>query len=307
MKLSDKLKDPYTRVLIFGLPGSGKSTLAADLANTHHLIWITLDNDTDILRKLPAGAQENIELLDIPDSASFPVAAATLLALFKNKKADICWAHGVIACSVCKKSVPQNFTHVDFTALTSKDIVVLDTVTQLGRSILAHSTKDKPVDYKPERDDWGALRKWTEFFASEFQAFRGNLICIAHAIEAEMEDERTKLVPDFGSKGMSASFAKSFSHVIYMEVVNKKHKAYSSSTASNKLLTKSRSDFEIEKLNDPSLVGLFPIGTSEPIVQSDPQQTPPAQTTSTANPAPSPAQNAATDLQTRLAAMRGKK
>jgi len=315
MKLSEKLVDPYTRVLIFGLPGSGKSTLAADLAKTHNLIWITLDNDVDILRKLDKESQDRINLVDIPDSASFPVAAATLLPLFKNKKAVICWEHGVIQCAVCKKKAPTEFTSVDFTSLTSKDIVVVDTVTQLGRSILAHATKDKPIEYRPERDDWGAVRKWTEFFASEFQASRFNLICISQAIEAELEDGRVKLVPDFGSRGMSAGFAKSFSHVIFTETLNKKHKAYSSSTHANNVLTKSRTDFRIEDKNVASLASLFPIDTTIPVqeeVQSkdeiaskEPETTKESFSYSTQD-IPSPAENAASSLKLRLAALKGK-
>ena len=257
MKLSQKSAAAFTRILVTGLPGSGKSTLVAKLAERYRLIWITLDNDADILRSLPLAQQENIELIDIPDSAKFPVAAQTLLSLLSQRKGKICNAHGVFNCALCTKNAPTEFTHLDLTTLTQDDIVVIDTVSQLGRSVLAHTMKDKSVETKPERDDWGALRKWTEFFASEFQAARYNLVCIAHIVEAELENGKTKLVPDFGSKGMSASFAKIFSHVVYCDIVNKKHRAYSSSTALNEALTKSRTSFRVEDLAEPSLLPIF--------------------------------------------------
>lgn len=291
MKLSETKSSTYTRALIFGLPGSGKSTLAAALSRTHKLWWFSLDNDSDVLKKLPTLQQENIEFIDIPDTASFPVASQTLLQLFKAGKGKVCYGHGLFNCTLCIKS-NSPFTVVDFTKFTSSDICVIDTGSQLGRSILAHVTKDESVDYKPERDDWGALRKYTEFFASQFQGFRGNLIVICHAIEhAVMQGDKvisSKLIPDFGSKGMALTFGKSFSHVIFMEVKNKKHRAYSSSTFSNDCLTKSRTDFKIEDMEVPDLAPLFPILDS-PSTQPESVQ----QTTSVAN---SPAQNAVVGL-----------
>jgi hypothetical protein len=269
MKLSEKDIDPYTRALVFGFPGTGKSTLAAKLSETHNLIWLSLDNDADVLRKLPAEWQERINLVDIPDSAAFPVAAQTLMQLFKLQKGKICYDHGVWACPACSKRSPERFTHLDFTKLDSSHIVVVDTGSQLGRSILAHTLKDQPVEYKPERDDWGALRKFTEFFASQFQAARFNLIVICHAVDAELKDKSTRLIPDFGSKPMAMTFGKAFSHVIYTEMLNKKHRAYSKSTHANNIPTKSRTDFAIEALPEPSLVSLFPI-TKQTFVDETP-------------------------------------
>lgn len=257
MKLTEAVVNSPTRVLITGLPGSGKSTLATDLAKEgFHLIWISLDNDIDVLKKLSPQDQESVDVFNIPDSAAFPVGSATCLQLFKELKGGICRDHGVWNCPGCKK-VGRPVDPIDISSLQPRDIVVLDTATQLGNSILAHVTKGKPADYKPERDDWGALRKFTEFFCSQFQAFRGNLIVICHIVEAELEDDRTKLVPNFGSKGMSAMFAKAFSEVVYCEVVNKTHRAFSSSTATTKVLTKSRTDWAIEDLPKPSLAPVF--------------------------------------------------
>lgn len=297
MKLSETKSSTYTRALLFGLPGSGKSTLAAALSRTHKLWWFSLDNDSDVLKKLPPEQQENIEFIDIPDTASFPVASQTLLQLFKAGKGKVCYGHGLFNCTLCTKS-GGNFTSIDFSQFTSRDIAVVDTGSQLGRSILAHVTKDESVDYKPERDDWGALRKYTEFFASQFQGFRGNLIVICHAIEhAVMQGDKvisSKLIPDFGSKGMALTFGKSFSHVIFMEVKNKKHRAYSSSTFSNDCLTKSRTDFKIEELPEPDLAPLFPV-FENPVGQLE-GYVPGTLTTSSTSTANSPAQNAVVGL-----------
>lgn len=259
MKLSKSDLDIYHRVLLTGLSGAGKSTLAAALAAEFKLIWIDIENGKDVLCKLPQAYLDNIQYVQIPDSASYPIAAQTLMALFKNWKATICHQHGKDNCPLCKKA--ENYTDIsdvlDFTSLTAETIVVLDGGTQLASSILSYVCKDKPVEYKPERDDWGGLRKYSEFFASQFQAFPGNFVMTCLAIEAEMEDNKTKLVPSFGSKDMSSKVAKAFSDVVYIEMKNKKHVAISSSTASNMVLSKSRTDFMIELLPEPSLIPLF--------------------------------------------------
>lgn len=310
MKLSEKDTNPYTRVALFGLPGSGKSTLAAALAKnpSRRLIWFSLDNDADVLRKLSTEEQERVEFVDIPDTAAFPVASQTLLQLFKQGKGKICYAHGNFGCALCNRN-RAGFTTIDFTNLTSGDVAVIDTGSQLGRSILAHVTKDESVDYKPERDDWGALRKYTEFFASQFQGFRGNLIVIFHAIEHVTTNSKgevisSKLIPDFGSKGMAMTVGKNFSHVIFMEVKNKKHRAYSSSTAMNECLTKSRTDFRIEDLDEPSLESLFPIREIEPAIAAPTiSETPTSQTITPSN---TPAQNAVSSLTDLAARMKAK-
>lgn len=257
MKLTDKEATSTTRVAVMGLPGTGKSTLVSKLASQYKLWWITPDNDCDILFKLPKKHQENVELFDLPDSANFPVAADTLLKLFQKKKGSICHKHGVYDCAVCKKD-GSPLSSIDLTTMDpARDIVVLDTGSQLGASCLAHALRKHSLDYKPEWDDYGILRRWSEFFTSEWQAAQYNLIVVFHAIEAELEDKRKKLVPAFGSKDQSSKVGKAFSHIVYTDVVNGKHKAFSASTYSNSVMTKSRTDFEIEKLAEPSLAPVF--------------------------------------------------
>jgi len=255
-KLSTVTPSIYKRVLITGLSGTGKSTLAASLASDFHLHWIGIENALDTLLKLPAAWQENVDVYQLPDSAAYPIAADTLMTLFKAGVADICDTHGKVKCAICMKEGAP-ISRLDLNAMGQNDIVVLDSGTQLSHSILSHTMRNKPVDAKPERDDWGALRKYTEFFGSQFQAARFNLIVICHAIEATMEDGRVKLVPNFGSQAMSAEFGKFFSDIIYTDVKNKKHVANSDSIFSNTVLTKSRTDFRIEAYDPPSLVPLF--------------------------------------------------
>ena len=273
------------RVAVVGLPGSGKSTLVAALAVTHKLHWIDVENGAESLLKLSPEAQANINLIQLPDSASYPIAANTLAQLFRAGKANICHAHGKVNCALCNKTAPEAFDTLDFSALDSNDIVVIDSGTQWSNSILAHIMKARPVDAKPERDDWGALRKHTEFALSQMQAATFNLVVIFHAQEAAMEDGKTKLVPTFGSASMSTEVAKAFGHVVYCDIRNRKHVAFSSSIALPNVLTKSRTEFEIEKLDVPSLAPIF--STAQPIQEKK------------VIPALSPAQQAFANLKAR--------
>jgi len=269
MKLSQYKPASTHRVLILGLSGSGKSTLAAEMAeHGYNLIWINTENAAETLLKLSPEAQDRIDLINIPDSASYPIAAQTLLILFNKGTAKICDAHGKSGCPICAKDPDAIITEVDFNKLGPKDIVVLDTATQLSYSILSYTMKDKSLDTKPERDDWGALRKYTEFFKSQFQGARYNLIVTCQCQEAELEDKTTKLVPSFGSAGMSATFPSAFDHVIYTEVKNKTHRAYSTSTASNGFLTRSRSDFDIASSGKLSLLPIFTGQIEKPTVST---------------------------------------
>lgn len=261
MKLTKALEADPVRALVMGMPGSGKSSLVAKLAaDGIRLTWIDLENSISVLQKLSPAAMENVEVMSVKDSASYPIAAETMVVLFKEGKVHACNKHSKHNCPLCKTLGAEAFTDIDFSTMTKQDCVVLDSSSQLSASLLANVMKGKTVETKPERDDWGSLRKYTEFFTSQFQACPVNLIVIAHAIEVDgtkTEDSKTKIVPTFGSAAASANFAKAFNDVIFTEVKNKKHVAYSSSVATMNIITKSRSDFDIEKLPVPSLLPLF--------------------------------------------------
>jgi len=258
MKLSTyKETLEHDKVLIIGLPGTGKSTLAAELAKEFTVHWIDCDHGVKTLMKLPSEAQENVNLIALPDSASNPIAADTIVQLLKKGKGRICWEHGKTDCSVCTRDVPSDFTELDFSKLGSRDVVVLDSITQLGFSILSHVTRTQNIDVKLDWDTWGTIRRITEFVASQIQALPCNFVCIAHLTESKMEDGKVKLVPQFGSSVMSGTFAKAFDHVVYCDIKNGKHIAGSSTNYANNILTKSRTDFCIEDLASPSLIQLF--------------------------------------------------
>lgn len=256
MKLSDRPKAQNHHILLFGPPKCGKTKLAGDLASDYNLIWFDLESGVDTLKQLPVEQQERVEVISLPDTRSYPIAIETMLKVIKGNKVEICEAHGKVGCPVCKKEGAA-FTVVELNALHPDTIVVVDSITQLTNSAIAHITKDKPDDYKLDYDDWGNLGKLMDIFLSHVQNAPFKIVCISHEIEVEMVDGKPKIVPTAGTRNFSRNSAKYFSEVVYMEVKNGRHRAGSSTSYANNILTGSRSGAVLEKVEKPSLVPIF--------------------------------------------------
>lgn len=272
MKLSQKSAVKSHRVLLFGPPKSGKTQLAGSLASAFNLVWFDLENGVDTLLKLPKEQQERVEVLSIPDTRGFPIAIETLLKAIKGAPVDICELHGKVACALCKKDGKPSTT-ISLNTIGLDTIVVVDSLTQLTNSAIAHITKSQPEDYKLEFNDWANLGKLMDTFLSYVQQAPFNIVCISHETEVEMEDGKQKLVPTAGTRNFSRNTAKYFDEVVYCEVKNKKHIAASSTTYANNILTGSRSGNVLEsKPGEATLVSIFnnEIVTITPAASSTP-------------------------------------
>ena len=149
MKLTAAKQSKAKRVLIYGESMTGKTTLAGTLAAKYKMLWFDLEKGYESLLKLPQQAQENIELLQIPDTKIFPIAIETVLKVFTGKEVFICEEHGKVACPICKKAgAPE--TRICLNELDENWIVVIDSLTQLSASTLNFLMKDKEDTAKPE-------------------------------------------------------------------------------------------------------------------------------------------------------------
>lgn len=259
MLLDDDPTMDVARVVLHGFSGTGKTTLLTELAKHFPVVVFDLENGKSIWKKLPPEARARVKYQRILDTATDPIGQKSLYQFFKKNRAQLCALHGRQACPDCvKEKLPIN--RWDVAAEPPETIWIIDSIAQLSNSILAHIVRTQDIDYKPERDDWGALRKHTEFYLTQWQNFPGLLACTTHPMEVKMEDGNTKLVPGFGSSKQSAEMARVFSEVIYTTISNRKHAAYSDSTAFSNIITKSRNDFRIEDLEVPSLAPLFDPG-----------------------------------------------
>lgn len=247
--------------LVIGDYGTGKSTLAAELAeHGFNLKWISVDGGHKVIGKLPQDARARCDVIVLPDTREYPIGIATARTLFTEwdkGSHSICSMHGTIDCSVCK-SKGAEFTTWDFRTLdVTKDIVVLDHLSGVGDSCMNLVTKGKPVDYKLQLDDYGAMKFHLAHLMLAMQNAPFNIIALAHCVEAKLEDGKLKMVPQVGSDATSRTVGKYFDHVIHCDVVNASHKFGSMTSYKASVMTKSRTDVAIEKMETAGLLPFF--------------------------------------------------
>jgi AAA domain len=253
------------RVLVYGPPKVGKTELVLRLAEHFNLIYFGLERGHAGVFKLPMEWRERIEIIDIPDTRSFPVAAETALKVIKGGSHSICELHGKVFCMDCmKQGLPSTKVQLDAT-LPKDTIVVWDSLTQLSNSFIAHITKAMPDLYKLQTDDWGQLAVLVDLFLSAVQGARYHTICISHETEAETVDGKARIVPVCGSRNSSRNIAKYFDHVIYCNVENGKHNFGSGTLYRNGIITGSRTDALLESMATPSLLDIMRGVVSKPI------------------------------------------
>jgi len=268
-KLNTVVNATTQRVLIYGEPKTGKTQLAGTLASKHPLLWFDLENGYTTLLKLDTSTQENIELVRLPDTKDYPIAIETMLKVLTGKPVDICDEHGKVACPLCKKD-SKPFTTVCLDQLPKDTVVVIDSLSQLSNSAMAHLLKGKPDTYKPEWSDYSNQGSLLNKALSQIQQASYNVVAITHVIETQLEDGTTKLVPMCGTTAFSRNTAKYFDHVMITELKNKKHAVGSSTEYSMRAITGSRTDIAIESSN--SLLDVFAAtvgATSKPEADSN--------------------------------------
>jgi hypothetical protein len=256
-KASSLSPDETQRVLVYGPPKSGKTELVLKLAEHFNLIYIGLERGHAGVFKLPMEWRERIEVVDIPDTRTVPMAAETCLKIVKGGRHSICETHGKVSCFECMKTGSPSTT-VQLDGSLGKDtIVVWDSLTQLTNSFIAHITKAMPELYKLQTDDWGQLAVLVDIFLSNIQGARYHTICISHETEAELEDGKHRIVPVCGSRNSSRNVAKYFDHVVYCNVANGKHNFGSSTLYQNGIVTGSRTNASLESMATPSLLEIM--------------------------------------------------
>tara|TARA_R110002096_G_scaffold124917_5_gene269927 strand:- start:2253 stop:3170 length:918 start_codon:yes stop_codon:yes gene_type:complete len=254
-KLINKKASATKRVVVYGASFSGKSLLVGKLAEHFKLLWVDLEAGHGVLYQLPASFQENIEIVSLPDTRSYPIAIETMLKLVKGP-VDICELHGKVSCMVCKRNDAET-VHVDVNSMQPDTILVVDTLTQLSNSAISNITKGEPDDYKLSFDDYGNLGKLLDIVLSHIQQASYNVVVISHENEVVTEGKKTTLSPTGGTRNFSRNITKYFTDVVYLERKNKKHTCISTTTSSTSVIAGSQSGVALETLGEPSLLPLF--------------------------------------------------
>ena len=263
MKLSSiDISTAPKHVIVYGPPKSGKTKLCFALAEFYNIHYVGFESGEHVGKQLPHSWQERIDIINIPDTRTNPCATQTMLRLIKNGRIRPCVEHGLDTCTTCSKNPDAGWNELDTKQLGPDDILVIDSLTQLTTSLLAHIGKGGGEDWKPEYDDWRKMGTLLDMILSEFQNAPYNVICIshenlvpvAHGIKGE-----EKVVPVAGTRNFSRNSAKYFDTVVYCEVKNGKHNFASKTTYANNILTGDRLGVDISQ----SDIGLLPIFKGE--------------------------------------------
>ncbi len=257
-------KPAEQHVLLFGPPKSGKTQLIAQLAEVgFNLVWFDLENGSSTLLKLSPEAKARITLVKIRDVIESPRAHATIDKISQGGTFKICDAHGTVNCAHCTKAGTFEDNHTLLEIPTSpldadpNTIYVLDSASQLTISVNAVVTFGREETYKEQFDDWSAQGKYLNRILSRIQNSPNMWAVTAHELLAEREDSAKRIVPSIGTTNYAVNCAKFFDHVVYLDKVNMKHRAYSSTGYSNSVITGSRSDIAVESMAVPSLEDIF--------------------------------------------------
>lgn len=266
MKFSDYVPAAARKILVYGPPKTGKTELVLKLAEKKKLWWLDLEDGIKTAINNPRIKPEwldNIELFKIPDTQIFPIAARTLLKIVKGGPKNVCHLHGAVDCGICKRAeVPTSgYSVIDLSSFGVDDVLVIDSVSQLAQSAM-NDIQSKVIqadkfDEKPSWDDYFNQGRIMDRIFSIMQQAPYNVVAISHEQMVEMEDGSKKIVPIGGTSQFSKVFAKYFDDVVYCDIVNKKHKAASSSTYKQNVISGSRSGKEIEKSETPNLLEMF--------------------------------------------------
>lgn len=260
------IKRPNHSILLYGQPKTGKTKLvgtAAQIEEIERIFWFDGENGAETLlhMNLTEKELEKITLFSIPDTRESPRFIETVIKAFASKVAiKICDSHGKVGCAECAKdSLPT--TEFLLSSLTKKDLIVIDSGSQLGDSALNMALIGKPVETKPTWEEYGLQTKWLSDILTIMQAAHNtNFVLITHTIPIEEEMngvKRDKYFPLVGTKAMCQKVSKYFGTVIFVEIKLGKHVAGSSSLYKTDAITGSRTNAKIESGKELSMKAIL--------------------------------------------------
>lgn len=265
MNLDEYTDVKRTKVLIYGEPKSGKTAEVGKLAEAgFKLHWFDLENGVKTLMNpemLKPEFRKNVSIYNIPDHKELPIALDTLRKLFRGGPRKYCYAHGVDRCPACSKQPGNKWSdEIDLAKFGDNDILVIDSWTQVANSalnkVIAKEVK-RDEEYRAQFDDWRMQGAYLDEVLTKIQVANINIVVISHDVDVEKDEKKEKIVPVGGTRNFSRTMAKYFDEVVYMQRLNKQHKAYSSTAWNNTHLTGGRSGVALETGQNLGLADLF--------------------------------------------------
>lgn len=267
MNLDEFVDEEVVHAIVYGPPKVGKTGLVAKLARYgYRLHWCDLENGRKTLRNpqfVPLEFRKNIDVINIPDHQNFPIAIQTMKALFKDALPKrICFNHGTISCAKCVADKEAKWSTLDLAKFTRRDILVIDSLTQLGQSAINNAVqaeiKKHGENYKFEWDDYRVQGYALDNICGKIQVAPINVIVLSHETDTEKADDKPeKLAPTAGTRNHSKTTAKYFDEVAYMYIQNGKHRISNESTFRAGVQTGGRTGINLSELPEMDLLPLF--------------------------------------------------
>ena len=244
------------KVLLYGMSKTGKTLQAMKLAEAgYNIKFIGGENGHLVGKQLTQEAQKRVDVIQLPDTVTNPCMMQALAHLFKGGEFKPCIEHGLNKCMVCI-GASKPFNYLKIADCGPKDIIVLDSMTQWGNSILAHMALKQSEDWTPEWEHWRKQGAILDMGLGVIQNSTKNWIVITHEIAHENQAGDEKIFPMAGTRNFSRNAAKYFDTVVYCEVVNGKHVFASRTTYKNKVVTGDRMGVQTEG-SDKGLLPIF--------------------------------------------------
>lgn len=249
------VKENPQSILVYGPAKSGKTQLVAGLVKRgYKLLWLDLEHGVQTLQQcLTPEEQQSVTYIGVQDTNITPLAIETVGMLFaSNKKHKVCTVHGRINCAACSKLTGvDDHTVVNLHELDSSWVVVVDSLTQLSDSALAHATKDIQENIlrssgKADWDAYGYQGLLLTNVLSNMQQAKFHRVFISHEDVIEQADKTELIFPVCGTRAFSRRVARYFDHICYLYRQNKQHKAASSTAFKASVMAGSRTDISLE-------------------------------------------------------------
>lgn len=266
---------------LFGRAKIGKTALALAMAKIWNLYYFDLEDgiktglNPNILAK---EYWKNVNIFPIRGKQIAPMGIETLLKVVRGGDQKICWNHGKVNCPACLKIPEAVHNVINLDKLTNKDCLVIDSTTQLSMeanaAVIAFALNEAvaPVDFVFDKDTGAknfkfpmAVNFMLDKIFSTLQTAPYNVIVISHEVMTERTKDTAHAVkqgenqpndgvevifPAAGSRNYSRNFGRFFDALIHLDIVNRQHRAFSSSTYSGNVQTGSRLAVNIEDLKD---------------------------------------------------------
>lgn len=246
--VAEKLEPPQS-MLIYGPPKSGKTVLAAQLARHYHLHYFDCDGGYEALfGAVPKEFWKNITLYRVYDTPTAPNAVALATKVFGSAKpVNICEEHGSADCAECLKA-KKAFQVFDKSKLTTRDVVVWDSGTQLSASAMNQAIgKLGELDYR--KKEFGHYDQ-QGLFLSNILAYQKRMPChrvmITHEQNLALTSGEKKIIPVLGTSNFARQCAKDFGHVVYAQLKNNKHSIITGTLSNSNIGAGSRSNLDIK-------------------------------------------------------------